>query len=301
MTQHQPKELFKRLFDSGETITLAGPAPQRGGLYKIGDLYDHYDLIDYVYYSVNPHSGPVWPRHKEDSNISAFRNVVIEFDRGDYDKQLALIKRRKIPYTGLVHSGGKSVHVILSLAEACPDFETYDKLTEMIYAAIDPTFNQERTRTGLDRKCRNPGRLTRIPGIVRPETGIEQNLIDLKERVTEEELVTFLEANQKRIDRYMKKEADKKAQRRSQREMRKLVNSGKDKLPIKDTTLALITRGKYPERTSRHDALLFAGLDLQEAGYDIGEIEEKLEQASQLIGIDGRGDVAGIIKWLMSN
>lgn len=297
----QPKDLFKKIFNLDETITLAGPEPQRGGLYKVEDIYNHYDLIDYSFYSVNPHTGPIWPRHKENANITAYRNIVIEFDKGEFESQLNLIERRKIPYTGLVHSGNKSVHVIVSLADALKDFEDYNKLTEVLYAAIDPTFNQERTRTGLDRKCRNPGRLTRIPGVVRPNTGKEQKLLDLKDRITEDQLLAFLEVNKKRIDRYTKKEAKKQEQRKVQRELRQLVNTNSDKLPLKDTTIGLITDGKYREGTSRHDALLFAGLDLQEAGYDLAEIEEKLEHASQLIGVAGRGDVAGIIKWLMTN
>lgn len=291
-------KLFSVLFDPSETITLAGPEPNRGSLFYVRDIIANYNQVDYTYYSVNPHTGPRWPRHRSDPNILAYRNIILEFDTGDFEKQLTLVKRRAIPYTALVYSGGKSLHVLISLATPCSDLEEYEGLTELVYAAIDPTFNQERSRTGLDRKCRNPGRLTRTPGIIRPETGKEQTLIDLKERVDTKTVIEFIKENQVRVDKYLKKQADKKAKRLAQRELKQLKLRKSDTLPIKDTTIALLEKGQY--HGSRHDALLYAGLDLLHANYSIEEIEEKLLQASDIIGVSGRGDVAGIIKWLLT-
>lgn len=127
---------------------------------------------------------------RRDSNVEIFRNVVIEIDEGSLDSQAELIEARRVPYTTAVYSGGKSLHVVISLEIPMTTREEYDELVADIYACVpeaDPT-------------CKNPSRFTRLGGVVREKNNIEQTILDIRDRVTGLDLERFFSRNRPAVE-----------------------------------------------------------------------------------------------------
>lgn len=120
-----------------------------------------------IFFSINPmHTS------RADKNVTAFRNILLECDKMPLDQQIAYIQQ-KIPVTSIVYSGGKSYHFIISLADECSTKEEYDVLVRRLHALlpqVDPT-------------TKNPSRFSRLPGVVRPDTGKLQELVYLGSRI----------------------------------------------------------------------------------------------------------------------
>ena len=126
------------------------------------------------FFSINPLQA-----NRKDSNVTKFRNVLIEFDGMATTNQMELIKA--IPYSTLVWSGGKSYHAIVSLEEPCTNRREYDALVRRIYAALP----------GVDPANKNPSRFSRIPGVMR-DNGNLQELVDVVCRRSSSELDKWL-------------------------------------------------------------------------------------------------------------
>lgn len=107
------------------------------------------------------------PMHtsRADANVTQYRNILCEFDQGSRAEQLAAIAG--MPASTIVSSGGKSIHAIISLAEAMPAESAYRALVHSIYTKL-PT---------VDKSGKNPSRFTRVPGVLRVETGQFQELL----------------------------------------------------------------------------------------------------------------------------
>lgn len=109
---------------------------------------------------------------RADCNVVCYRNFLIELDAPPLDKQVAYITD-EIPVTSIVYSGGKSHHFIVSLAEPLTSADEYKNLASRLLSLFpdaDPT-------------CKNPSRLSRLPGPLRPETNKKQELIYLGTRI----------------------------------------------------------------------------------------------------------------------
>lgn len=114
-----------------------------------------------------------------DANVSALRNILLEFDDVPLAEQLKIIA--EIPHTTVVFSGGKSYHAIISLVEPCVTREEYDKLVRRIYDRVP----------GVDRQNSNPSRFSRSPEAPR-DNGYRQDLITVRNRISRLELETWL-------------------------------------------------------------------------------------------------------------
>lgn len=104
----------------------------------------------------------------KDANVTAFRHALIEADSDELGKQLALIRALNLPCSAVVHSGGKSLHAIVRVDAA--NAEEYRARVDRLYEVC--------AASGLkvDQQCRNPSRLSRLPGILRG--GRPQYLVD---------------------------------------------------------------------------------------------------------------------------
>lgn len=102
-----------------------------------------------------------------DSNVSAFRYALVESDNLPVERQHAIIRELQLPVAALVYSGGKSIHAIVRID--APDYKEYQKRVDFLYDAC--------AKNGLeiDRKNRNPSRLSRLPGASR--NGKQQSLL----------------------------------------------------------------------------------------------------------------------------
>ena len=96
---------------------------------------------------------PVKDAEGKDTSVSAFRHVLLEWDTGEKQEQLARIYRSNLPVSAIVDSGGKSVHAWVRVDAA--DRAEYDARVGQVYdlfADCPP-----------DKQNKNPSRFTRLP------------------------------------------------------------------------------------------------------------------------------------------
>lgn len=117
---------------------------------------------------------------RADANVTCYRNFLIELDNFPLDKQIDYVTKL-LPVTTIVYSGGKSYHFIVSLEDPV-DAKEYKALAKRLQALV----------SGADPACKNASRLSRLPSVVRPETGKEQKLMLLNKRINNKELDLLL-------------------------------------------------------------------------------------------------------------
>ncbi len=134
-------------------------------------------MINYseCYFSINP-----LRERRLDANVTAYRNILCEFDSGSKEEQLKILKDSGLPFTTLVHSGNKSYHAIVSLKVSLTTREEYDSLVKCIYSKL-PT---------VDPTGKNPSRFSRAPKAIR-SNDVVQELIDVRDRVDNEVLFNW--------------------------------------------------------------------------------------------------------------
>lgn len=180
---------FELLFDERESTCLTD-TPRGTRVLQVSA----FDAESHAFFSINPldprrDRSPLAAYHhpekarRADHNVTVFRNILIELDKGPLPEQWALIARLRMPFTSCVYSGGKSYHFILSLAEPCLDRASYDSLVRRIYSVLGDR---------IDQACKNPSRLSRTPGYFRQETARYQNLNELRTRIRRSELESWL-------------------------------------------------------------------------------------------------------------
>lgn len=90
----------------------------------------------------------------KDSNVTAFRFILCEFDTLDLQMQLSLFARLPLPIAAILTSGGKSVHAWVRCDSQ--DLTCYKDDAQMLLKMLE--------RFGLDAKNKNPSRLSRLVG-----------------------------------------------------------------------------------------------------------------------------------------
>jgi len=135
--------------------------------------------------SVNPFK--VW---KLDTNVTSFRNIVVEFDKGlTVEEQLPFVADSGFPITTAVFSGNKSIHFVCSLSEPMASLEEFREVRRW----IDIIF------PGGDQSVKDPARFTRAPEGINEKTGRTQELVEIKQRVSPKHLATFLARHESRV------------------------------------------------------------------------------------------------------
>jgi hypothetical protein len=116
-------------------------------------------------------------------NVSAYRNFLFEIDSLSLDAQLALLTHlhTAIPLAQVTFSGASSYHAIISVADTLP-FRAHTDAGIMQYSMAWRALNLELTElasnflgpdcptTVFDQACKDPARLSRTPGVPRPDT-----------------------------------------------------------------------------------------------------------------------------------
>lgn len=114
-----------------------------------------------------------------DANVTAYRNILLEFDNLPRDEQIRIIS--KIPHSTTVWSAGKSFHCIISLATPCVTRTEYDKLVRRIFAKVPEA----------DKSAKNPSRFSRMADAFR-DNGKRQIIVEVLERVSMDQLEAWL-------------------------------------------------------------------------------------------------------------
>lgn len=127
--------------------------------------------------AINPIDG--W---KRDSNVTVYRNFMLEFDDGPLDEQMAYVNSMGLPYSAAVYSGNKSMHYVVSLQQPCN--ETIWRFT--MQWMLNILFK-------ADSQNKSPSRGVRFPENKRKNGKKNwQKLVHLRERITQEDLNNWL-------------------------------------------------------------------------------------------------------------
>lgn len=92
-----------------------------------------------------------------DSDITAWRFLLLESDVLPLEVQFALFSKLKLPFAWVVGSGGISIHAMVRIDAA--DAQTFSETARRILTALAPF--------GIDQANKNPSRLSRLPSAQR--------------------------------------------------------------------------------------------------------------------------------------
>lgn len=203
---YKPWEILNLYFDSGEYTSF-------------GDLYSsEVRSVDEMITSKNPSFFCINPLDKDfdhafymkdsydyyiprraDLNVCKYRNFMFEIDTLSLEEQKVIFDGCGIPWTGIVYSGGKSFHAVLSLKQPMESFNTmesidsYKKVWNRLRAKIEfyaRTIGFEGIL--IDVSCKNPSRLSRFPGSIRGDK--VQEVIHVGSRIEEKEFNELIDS-----------------------------------------------------------------------------------------------------------
>lgn len=110
-----------------------------------------------AYIRINPMDG----EGQGNSNVTAYRNALLESDKLEQGKQLAFYKASKLPIVAVVTSGSKSVHAIVRVD--ADNAEQYAERVKKLYAYC------KASGFVCDEQNKNPSRYSRLPSVQRGE------------------------------------------------------------------------------------------------------------------------------------
>lgn len=216
---------------------------------------------------------------RADINVTVFRNILIECDKKSIEEQIEWLNNSSMPYTAVVHSGTKSLHIIISLEKPLRNKADYTRLCSRLYSTI--AYNG----LPIDETCKNPSRLSRYPGVIRSSSNKEQELLFIGNRVDNGILNTWIKQREpKKIIKKSIKKRDKKD----------IIEKY-----ISNTTNKLIKEHQYYTE-SRHEAFKRAAVQLRKSGYEIEDIEALLLDAYNTV-IPERNELGLLLKWVGLN
>jgi len=102
-------------------------------------------------------------------NIFDYRYALLEFDSIPKEKQYQLILKSRIPCAAITDSGRKSIHAIVKV-----NARNVVEYKERV-AVLMEHFKE----WGVDPQCKDPTRLSRLPGFTRGDNGKPQELLNL--------------------------------------------------------------------------------------------------------------------------
>ena len=121
----------------------------------IGSVLGDADPRAGAWIRVNPLDG----KGIKDENVTAYRYVLIESDSLPIEQQNALMHDLELPIVTLTYTGGKSLHAIVKV-----DASSREEYRQRVAYLFDIC---EKNGLRIDRSCKNPSRLTRLPGFRR--------------------------------------------------------------------------------------------------------------------------------------
>ena len=150
-----------------------------------GSQYQHLPPETSEFFCINPTKDA---SSRVESDLYNLRNFLIEFDNAPLDQQTAsisVIEASGLPIRTATFSGSKSIHLIFSLA---------DTLTVDYRSAWKALAAETILLTGLqpDASCKNPGRLSRLAGATRADTGKVQELVHTGALITNRQLIQLV-------------------------------------------------------------------------------------------------------------
>lgn len=288
------RERFLRtLFRPDEFVSVGAAATET----RVYTLEQAIELQGTNLVSANPLDGyidhaPVKSYHlasrprRADANVTSYRNFVFEFDGATLDEQARILTSREVPYATLTYSGGKSLHAIVALSEPVTDELTYRALFNTIRDILWMT----------DPSCVNPSRFTRIGGATR-DSGVEQELIDVRRDVSLFELKRWIQRFEKHLTKVQERRLEQHGQRQAQ--AAELQASGAAGVALLSESEQRFLAGNWDGKGSRHTRLVAITYRLAEYGVSQEEAEQLVMQAHVLLGIDrDEGEAINIVEYV---
>ena len=162
------------VFFKGELDAIDNESSPQEQKRKIADLGSRYP-----FFVVNPITGTPSETGslRSNSNVVAFRHLLLESDSLPIDQQIALMRGLKLPVVSMTFSGGKSIHALVDITripggEAIKDLESWN-------ATVKRDFFGQLGPLGFDKATSNPARLSRLPGMFRSDKSAFQQLVYL--------------------------------------------------------------------------------------------------------------------------
>jgi hypothetical protein len=127
--------------------------------------------------AINPIKGK-----RRDENVTAYRSFMVECDDMSLEEQWKYIQKMEFPFSYCCFSGNKSLHFALVLDHEIPSEHIYRHTYQWILNILEKA----------DQKTKNPSRCVRFPSVIRKETGKEQRLVKMGERISLDTLSKWL-------------------------------------------------------------------------------------------------------------
>ena len=117
------------------------------------------------------------PSYRCAACVARHRYALVEFDAMPLEDQAAfwggVIRRHELPLRSLTYSGGKSIHALIEVAAQSAS-EWTETVETVLYAVSNP---EAKPCHRADAACKDPNRLTRLPGAMRHDKGKRQSLL----------------------------------------------------------------------------------------------------------------------------
>jgi len=195
--------LFSKLFSGDDWIVAGNKYCKSPEL--MGNVLHNYENPEY--YTINPiharldfRSDQIGrPGSRAAINVTKLKNFLFEFDEMPVELQLNFLKSCGVPWTGIVFSGNKSYHAILSLKEPIEGAHTpegvsrYKILHQRIAAFLNSKVKEliGRKDWEVDNSTKDPARLSRFPNSLR--NGIKQELVYIGSEVDEKVFTALID------------------------------------------------------------------------------------------------------------
>lgn len=180
-------KFMEALFDEGDRVAF-GENPLTCN--KPVELLPYFLNTDAEQFCINP-----LDKWRNTENITGIVNLLFEIDEDidgkevDEETQEKLFLDSGLPFTTMVTSGNKSVHVILRFTKPFPDGEMQERWWKSIAKAL------KKHGINADKRARLLTQISRVPCSIRSKTGEEQELKHIRKRVTPLEVFEWLKEN----------------------------------------------------------------------------------------------------------
>lgn len=223
-------------------------------------------------------------------NIAEYRNILVEMDTGSIEEQWKKVEEAKLPWTTCVYSGGKSLHFIVSVIGGLKSLEFYTDIASVLVEGL-----------GADMSSVNPNRLSRLAGSVREDTGLEQELVEVRRAITLNDMLLYFRTCPPKYAKLFEAIQNRRTRERFDRMLNEQLaanSTGRDKLPRIYQDM-VDTGAVHPEAGgSRHKSLVKFAVWLRDNWHDPNEVPALVTKAFEALGTGRYKDLDGVLSWL---
>jgi hypothetical protein len=280
------------LLSFGSEDALVCPGSKRNDfketrIYRLGDVdWSQFDVVCLNSFKTT--------MNRLSPNLAEFRNGLIEFDyyRGSEPKvpvapadQERMIAESGVPWSVKIYTGGKGGwHWLWCLDEPLRDAAEYRSVADIVLGM---------SLQHADVSNKNANKFRRVGGATHTTTGREQTVVEVRGPVKRRDLYDY-------CNKYVGLVSARRRAKRN-REIKALaVKATQGNVSWQDLasekTKAFLEGGSA---TDRHENTMSACINLYgNCGLDIETVRELVSPAVALSGIDDRGDLDGILRWV---